>query len=189
MLILPIRFSMITYNPIGVCCWSSLWIGWRNFSVQNIVHSLEQTISKVHIANWVYSLWEIDTSWKLSIRVCPFMFNTFHMPLIDNNNNSLSITFINLLVKVLVSLINENVLKFWEEDIHILDEPINLVWIQALFGKLRCFWILHSWNSFPPFHIPEIMSCIFKSFHYILCEVHSSFVIQPLPSRVIKFWS
>merc|ERR1712166_635838 len=53
------------------------------------------------------------------------MFNTFHMPLIDNNNNSLSITFI-----------NENVLKFWEEDIHILDEPINLVWIQALFGKL-----------------------------------------------------
>jgi len=61
------------------------------------------------------------------------------MPLIDNNNNSLSITFINLLVKVLVSLINENVLKFWEEDIHILDEPINLVWIQALFGKLRCF--------------------------------------------------
>ena len=64
------------------------------------------------------------------------MFNTFHMPLINNNNNSLSFTFINLLEKVLISLINENVLEFWEENIHVLDKPVYLVWVNTLLSKL-----------------------------------------------------
>lgn len=97
--------------------------------MQRIVESLKQTISEIHIANWVYSFCEMNASWKLSIRVCPFMFNTFHMPLIDNDNNSLSITFINFLEKILISIINENALEFWEENICSLDKPIYLMWI------------------------------------------------------------
>jgi len=57
------------------------------------------------------------------------MLNAFHVELVDNDYNPLCITFINLLEKVLISLVNENALEFWEEDIGILDEPVDLVWI------------------------------------------------------------
>lgn len=106
--------------------------------MQAVVHSLEQTVSKIHIANWVYVL-EVDASWKLSIGMSPLVLNTLHMPLVYNDNNPFSITFIYLLEEILVSLVNENVLKLWEEDVCVLNEPVDLIRVKALFGKLRCF--------------------------------------------------
>lgn len=163
MLILEIRFSVITYDPICICWWSRLWVGRIDFSMQDIIQPLEQTISKVHIANWIY-VFEMDTSWELSVWVCPFMFNSFHVVLIDNDNNSFSFTLINLFEKVLISFINENSLEFWEVDITSLDIPVHLVWIQTLFWKLGCWWVYHSWLDFPPFEIPELISMVLKSF-------------------------
>jgi hypothetical protein len=90
------------------------------------------------------------------------------MPLIDNNNNSFSFTFIYLFEEVLVSLINENILQLWEENITILDKPVHLIWVKALLRELRWLGIMHSLGKLPPFHIPETMSSILESFKYIL---------------------
>jgi hypothetical protein len=59
------------------------------------------------------------------------------VPLVDDNNNSFSITFIYLFKKILISLVNENILQLWEENISILDEPVKLVWVKALLSELR----------------------------------------------------
>jgi hypothetical protein len=75
--------------------------------MQDVVQSLEKTVSQVHVSNWIDIL-EMNASWKLSVRVCPFVFNSLHMPLVHYNNNFISLTFVYLFEKVLVSLINEN---------------------------------------------------------------------------------
>jgi len=98
----------------------------------------------------------------------PFMLDTFHVPLVDDNNNSLSVTFIYLFEEVLVSFVNENVFQLWEENVTILDEPVHLIWVKALLSELRWLRIMHSLGKLPPFHIPETMSSILESFKYIL---------------------
>jgi len=175
MLILPIWFSVITYDPISICCWSSFGVWGGDFSVQSIVKPLEETVPEVHVADRV-DVFEVNTSWKLTVWVCPFMFNAFHMPLVYNYHNSFTFTFINLFEKVLISLINENALEFWEENICILDKPINLVWIQTLLRKLRWLRIMHSTSNLPSFKIPKLVSCIWESFPKVLWKVHSGFM-------------
>lgn len=95
--------------------------------MQVVVESLEETISKVHVSNWVNPFWEVNASWKLSIGMGPFVLNTFHVPLIDNNYYFLVSAFINLLKQILVSSINENTFKFWEIQISGLNKPVDLI--------------------------------------------------------------
>ena len=104
--------------------------------MQLVVKSLEQTVSKIHIYDWVDAFWEVDTSWELTISSSPLVLNTFHVPLVDHSNNSLLWAGVNVLEKVLVSSVNKNALEFWEENIEGLDEPIYLVCVKALFRKL-----------------------------------------------------
>jgi len=109
MLILPVRFPVVTNNPVRIGRRSAFRICRIYFSMQNVIHSLKQTISKVHVSYWV-DIIEMDTSWELSIGMSPFVLNSFHMPLIDNYNNFITFAFIYLLEEILVPLIDENAL-------------------------------------------------------------------------------
>lgn len=64
------------------------------------------------------------------------MLNTLHMPLVHNHHNLLVIASINGSEKIVISLINENLLESWEEDVHTLDIPVKEIRIHALLSKL-----------------------------------------------------
>ena len=116
MLVLPVGFSMVTDDPVGIGHWGSLGVGGGKFSVESVVQSLEETVSQVHISDHVDAVWEGNRSRKLSVSVSPVVLDTLHVPLVDQDNNFLFRAPINLSEKVIVSLINENTLEFWEEN-------------------------------------------------------------------------
>jgi len=75
------------------------------------------------------------------------MFNTFHVPLIDDNDNFLVGAWIDLSEEVLVSFIYKNLLHLGEVNVHVLDIPVDKVWIEALLSELSWFGIVHSINN------------------------------------------
>lgn len=136
MLVLPVGLSVITNNPIGVGGWSRLNVSRGNLSVKVVVESLEETVSEIHIADWVDALWEVDASWKLTVSGSPVVLNAFHVPLVDHDNDSLLWCRVNLLEKVLISSVNEYSLQGWEVDIKILNVPVDLVLVKAFLRVL-----------------------------------------------------
>lgn len=89
MFVLEVGLSVITNNPIGISGWSRLDVGRGNFSVEVVIKSLEKTVSEIHIANWVDALWEMHASWELTVPGGPVVFDSFHVPLVYNDNNLL----------------------------------------------------------------------------------------------------
>ena len=71
----------------------------------------------------------------MTISVAPEMLNTFKMPLVDNNNNSLGFRLINLFEEIFISLINKDLLESWEEDGGALNIPIDQMLIKALLSE------------------------------------------------------
>lgn len=136
MLILPIALTVVTNNPIGVGRWCRLRVGLGNLSVQIIVEAGEETFAQVHISNRINTLWEVNTSWHLTVSVSPLVLNTLHMPLIDNDDNLLLWALVNGLEQVLVTLIHEDLLEPWEEDVRALNKPVDHVWVAALLSEL-----------------------------------------------------
>ena len=57
-LVLPVRLSVITNNPVCVCGWSSSDVGGGDLSVQIVVQSLEKTLAQVQVSNRVDALRE-----------------------------------------------------------------------------------------------------------------------------------
>ena len=147
MFVLPIGFPVITNNPIGICNWGSLSVGWSNFSMKSIVKSLEQTILQIHISDWIYTIWEWNTSWYLTISLSPVMLNSLHVPLVNDNNNFFMLWFINDSEKIIISLVDKDFFVFWEENIHRLDIPVNQMRIKTFLWKLRWFAVVKSSDS------------------------------------------
>ena len=87
MFVLPVRFSMVTNDPVGVCNRGTFDIGRGNLSVTRVVESLEQTDSEIHVTDWVDSFREVDASWHLSISVSPVVLDALHVHLVDNDYN------------------------------------------------------------------------------------------------------
>jgi len=83
--------------------------------VQVIVQALEQALAEIHIANWIDSLREINAARHLSVPVSPVMLDSFHVPLIHNDNNLFTLSIVNLSEQVLVSLINNDLFHLGEE--------------------------------------------------------------------------
>ena len=125
MLVLPVGFSVVTDDPVGIGHWGSLGVGGGNFSVESVVQSLEQTVSQVHISDHVDAVWEGNRSWQLSVSVSPVVLDTLHVPLVDEDNDFLLWAFINFLEKLIISLVNENALEFGEEDSKGLNVPVH----------------------------------------------------------------
>ncbi len=92
-----------------------------------VVKSLEETLSQVHITNWVDSISKVLTSRDLTVSMSPVMFNTFHVPLIDNNHHFLSFTLIYILEQIFITLVYKYLLHSWEEYVCTLDVPVDEV--------------------------------------------------------------
>jgi len=52
------------------------------------------------------------------------MFNAFHVPLVNEHNDAVTISLVYLLEQFLVALVNKDALKFREVNISRLDVPI-----------------------------------------------------------------
>jgi hypothetical protein len=53
----------------------------------DVPKSLEETVTKVHIANWIDTFREFDGARELSVSVTPLVLNAFHVPLVDKYDN------------------------------------------------------------------------------------------------------
>lgn len=68
--------------------------------------------------------------------MAPVVLDTFHVPLVNNNDDLFAFALINVSEEIFISLINENFLESWEEDIHALDVPVDEVLIKAFFCEV-----------------------------------------------------
>jgi hypothetical protein len=68
---------------------------------------LEKTVSEIHVANWVDALWEMHASWELAVSGGPVVLDSFHVPLVDDDDDFLLWSGIDLFEKVLISFVNE----------------------------------------------------------------------------------
>lgn len=109
MLILEVRLSVVTNDPVSIRAWLLTTVTSRDMSVQVVVQPVEQTFSQRHVTNWVDVL-KLDRARNLTISMSPFMLDAFHVPLVNDSNNSITLCLVNLLEKVLVTLIHEDFL-------------------------------------------------------------------------------
>lgn len=92
-----------------------------------VVKSLEETFPQVHITNGVDSISKVLASWDLTVSMCPVMFNTFHVPLIHNDNHFFTLTLIYILEQIFITFVHKYLLHSWEEYVCTLDVPVNEV--------------------------------------------------------------
>lgn len=123
--ILPVGFSVVTYNPIGIGGGSSSGVCTCNFSVYIVVQSVEETLSQVQITNRVDTFREHNRSWYLPIMMAPVVLNTFHVPLVYDSYYLFALAIVNVSEEVFITLINEDFLHSWEKDISGCNVPID----------------------------------------------------------------
>ena len=63
------------------------------------------------------------------------MLNSFHVPLVDEHNDFVTLRIVDLAEKLLVFLVDTYFLELGEEDVSGLDEPVHVGGIEALFGE------------------------------------------------------
>ncbi len=90
-----------------------------------VVKSLEETFPQVHITNGVDSISEVLASRDLTVSMSPVMFNTFHVPLIDNNYYFLAFALVNILEQIFITFVYEYLLHSWEEYVCTLYVPVD----------------------------------------------------------------
>lgn len=133
MLVLEVRLAMVTDDPVGVGGrGTSLRIGRCNLSMQVVVQAIEKTLAQVHVADWVDAFGELHAAGNLTIAMSPMMLDTLHVPLINDNDNLLSLSLVDLLEKILISLVNHYLLDLGEEDVRRLDHPVHFVRVEHL---------------------------------------------------------
>ena len=189
MFVLEVGLSVITNNPIGISGWSRLDVGRGNFSVEVVIKSLEKTVSEIHIANWVDALWEMHASWELTVPGGPVVFDSFHVPLVYNDNNLLLWSWVNLLEEIFISLIDKYSLQLWEVNIEILNKPVDFILIETFLRILGSSRVLNSRSVFFSFHTIEHVSCVLKSLIYVFGEIKSGFMLQSLPTDFVEMWA
>ena len=96
---------------------------------------MEQTLSKVQVSNRVDSVFEDNRARKLTIPMAPVMLNSFHMPLVYNNNDFLSFTVVDVGKQILISFVNENLFNSREKDVKVLNVPVDQMLIEAFLSE------------------------------------------------------
>lgn len=131
----------------------------------------------------------MDASRILAVSGSPFVFNTLHVPLVDDNDDSFLIALVNLLEELLVSLINENALKLREVDIQRLNVPVHQVWVQTFLCKLTGLTVVQTHCCLVQFVLPRMMTPIHNSLINVVRNIHSCLVEQSSPGGLIEFWT
>ena len=145
--------------------------------MQGVVQSLEQTVSQVHVSDWVDSLCEVHASWELSVSMSPVVLDTFHVPLVDHHHNLLFLGLVDLSEQFSVFIVDEDALEPWEENSSVLNIPVDQVLVKALFSPLRWLTVMKSYCVFMSFHCVVNESVVLKSFVKVVRDVHSCFVV------------
>lgn len=137
MLVLEVRLTMVTDNPISVCGGGRTLVRAADLTLVHVPQTLVKTVTQVHVANWVDALGELDGAGQLAISVAPVVLNAFQMPLINNDDDFLSLGFIDLFKQFLVLLINEDLLELGEIGGRGCYIPVHQVLIHALLSEGR----------------------------------------------------
>lgn len=137
MLVLEVRLSVVTDDPVSVCGGSTCFlVGCDNFSLQVVVQSRKETLTEIHITDRVDALSKLNAARNLTVAGGPVVLNSFHVPLVDNEDNLVTLFVVHNSVdvaeKFFVLLVNHHFLCFWEEDVTCLNEPVHLVGVEAL---------------------------------------------------------
>lgn len=157
--------------------------------MESVVESLEETVLEVHITDWVNAIWEVDTSWELTVSVGPVVLDTLHVELVANDHDLLGRRSVDLSEKVFVTLINKDLLQSWEEESGRLDIPVDQVLVETSLSELVWLGVVHSAGDFRSLASPESVALIGESLPQVLRKVHSSLVVEPAPGLLIELWT
>jgi len=116
------------------------------------------------------------------------MLDSFHVPLVDDNNNFLAFGAVNLFEELFILLVNEDPLEMREESGASLGVPVNLVLVKALLSKGGgthqgdlCLVI--------KVFVDPLRATPLESFYDEINQVHSGFVGKLGSCLVIEFSS
>jgi len=134
-LVLEVRLSVVTNNPVRVSRGRRLRVRRMDLSPFRIPQTLVQTLAQVHVANRVNAFWELDGTRQLAVPVAPVVLDAFHVPLVDDHDNFVALGVVDLFEKLGVALVHANSLPLGEEGGHRSDIPVHEVLVHALFGE------------------------------------------------------
>jgi hypothetical protein len=114
------------------------------------------------------------------------MLDTLHVPLVDDDNDSLALGLINLFEELFVLLIDENSLELREESSACLRVPINLMLIQAFLGEGS--WT-HKWDlgAIADVFSNPLRVTPLEALNKVINQVHSGLVGKLHPGLVVEF--
>ena len=136
MFVLPVRLTMVTNNPVSVGRGLLSTVTSSNVSVEIIVEAVEETLFEVHVTDGV-DVHEFNRARYLSIASSPVVLNSFHVHLVDHNHDLITLSILNLGEEVFITLVNEDLFEFREENITTLDEPVHVVSIHTFLREGR----------------------------------------------------
>ena len=189
MLILEVRLPVVTDDPVRVSDGRRLYVGRGDLSVQVVVETLEQTVAQVHVADGVDALWEVDWTRQLAVSVSPLVLDTFHVPLVDYNDNLLVRWRVNSLENVAVSHVYEDVLHLGEVQVQGLDEPVHLVGVEHSLTELAWLWVVHSVDCLIPLISPQLVAVVLNSSEQVVWHVHPCLMVHTTPSLLVELCS
>ena len=133
-LVTPILFSVVRVHHVRVRRRHRLRVCALDLSLEGVVHHVEETLSQVHVSDWVDFFSDELASRQLSELVSPQVLDTLHVPLVDDGYNSLVFVVLDdLFVESDVSLVNEKSLEAWNQNFESFDVPTQQIAINSCF--------------------------------------------------------
>ena len=123
---------MVTDDPVCIGGGGTFCVGADNLSLQGVIETLEKTLTQVHITDGVNGVSEDHRARELAVAVAPVVFDTFQVPLVDEDDDLLALLLINCLEDFLIALVNKDLLYLGKEDASRLGVPVNEVLIKTL---------------------------------------------------------
>jgi hypothetical protein len=105
--------------------------------VHVVVQSLEQALPQVHVADGINWLCEDHTAGELPVPGAPVVLDALQMPLVHQHHNTVTLTLVDRLEEVFITLVNEDLFQLGEEQISALNIPVDQMLVKALLCE--CF--------------------------------------------------
>jgi len=149
---------------------------------------MPQAFLEIHITDGVDSFWELNASWKLTIPCAPLVFDTLHVPLVNQHHHSVTFTLVNCLEEIHITLVDKNPLKLREVNISSLNVPVDCIGVQTLFCE-RLRTDVPQLGLHTRIFIYVLRVYILPTPIEILDDIgESSLVMDALPGRLAKLW-
>lgn len=152
--------------------------------MQRIVHSLEETVAQIHVADGV-NVVEVHRAGHLTVVMSPVVLDAFHMPLVHDNNDLLLGAPVDGLEQIVVSLVDEHSLPSGEEDVKVLHVPVHHVGVEAFLGELRRLRVVQARSDLTALFAPEVHAHVDELVPNMGKHILILLVIQSLPSSLV----